>query len=514
MFSKLFNNNDNTEIRQINKRKRSLSIQKSPIKTRKQIRSSPKIHSPETKKRILATRKLTQSRKLILQSKLTLNPSLRYSNYLKMICSDYCGCLVFARENEKVKKLFDYFVNFNFASKKNPNAKMVGKASANGFVYEIALNKNGYESNVLLKSSIRKDSDNLYYEYLVGINFVNKMNNIFPCFTETYQILINDSNELKTQMINGKSIPVEKINKHFRVLDMDITEGIKNSCKHSDQLALLVQYIKNPITLKDYILRIDKTVIQKYSDALNNLTYILYQIYGPLSQMKNIYTHYDLHLDNVLLYKLKFGHFVTMKYIYKTTTITFKTNLIAKIIDYGRSYFSSQTIDSKEILAKMRQERTCKVEKKNTDILGEDSKYPTDSEKTLTLDFWGSEHGYYFLRNEDPYQSNFITSSKPNISHDLRLAKMVSSYINDDSKLGKLLKKVVYKFVHGTPELIRSQEHNGICNVSDMELALKNMILENAFSQTNNNNYLNDNCIGELTIYMDEDKEMDFVSFT
>jgi len=103
-----------------------------------------------------------------------------------MICNDSGECLAIGHiVKEKIKFMFNYFNDFEFA---DLTAKKISKASGNAFAYEISYSRNQYHSSTLLKSSLEILCDNLYYEYIVGKQFINKMNNFFPCFTETYMI--------------------------------------------------------------------------------------------------------------------------------------------------------------------------------------------------------------------------------------------------------------------------------------------------------------------------------------
>lgn len=402
----------------------------------------------------------------------------RIAGYLKMICSDSCGCLVFARENTKVKTLFNGFNNFDLTAEKD--VQKIGKNSVNGFGYEIQFEKYGYEASTLLKSSVNKYTDNLYYEYLVGIHFVNKMNIIFPCFTETYHILRNNSSSLKQEMMTLKKIPVDKIKENYEILQVTQDKGFEISCMDSDKLAILVQYIKNPTPLIDFVE--NKQIFNTIT-----LTQMFFQIYGPLSQIRNEYTHYDLHGDNVLLYKLENETYITMNYIYKDRTITFKTNNIAKIIDYGKSFFESSDLSTSRIKKKICLEKKC-----NINFLQ-----------------CGNELGYN-LTDESTEKNFYMSQLIPNVSHDLRLAYLLGKRINDNSDLDILLKKVVYKTFYGTPQMIDNKPHSEILNVIDIVNALQILISNTDYAKFNDKLYKNHRSIGELMIYMDEQKPMIF----
>ena len=76
----------------------------------------------------------------------------------------------------------------------------MGSKSVNGFVYLINYKQDDYNFSAVLKSSAKPNADNLFYEYFVGKNFINKMNLIFPCFVETYRLYVNNNEELYNKM--------------------------------------------------------------------------------------------------------------------------------------------------------------------------------------------------------------------------------------------------------------------------------------------------------------------------
>lgn len=412
----------------------------------------------------------------------------KLTKYLKVICNDSGECLAIGhKEKAKINYMFDDFKNFKFA---HQFAKRVGKPSSNGFVYEITYSHNGYLSNSLLKSSVNKNSDNLYYEYLVGINFLNKKNNIFPCFTETYQILRNKSNELKKNMTEKKTILMREIENEYEFLNKNEKENIKESCNNSDKLAILVQYLKNPITFDEDFDIIHQQSHESFIDT--EIAQLLYQIYGPLSALKEQFTHYDLHPGNILLYELKKNTYINMKYIYGNKLVSFNTRYVAKIIDYGRSFFyENNDNNSKKILEKICQEPLC-------NYCGEDFGYGW-MEIPTTEDI---KSGLF-------EENHFICSSIPNISHDLRFANSIKSMF--PGPVDDILNDMVYSNQFGTKELSSNPNSNTINNVIDMEQELKKYILHDEFFKARNQQlYDDDTCIGQLVINMDENKEMLF----
>ena len=363
-------------------------------------------------------------------------------NYLNTICTDSGECLVFGRENGIIKKIFSDFIDFRYLSK----VLNTGSESANGFVLNLHYESMNYKANALLKSSQNKNSDNLYYEYLVGIMFINKMNQIFPCFTETYH-LFEHRTELSKNRLLKNELEVSKYSKWLKanVCDASVIKDsfkcVDESCKNGVNFAILVQYISNPISLLSFVDKHRHDILFE-----DQMICILYQIYACLSYLKDHYTHYDLHTGNVLLYKLPEGKYVNIKYIdeHSGNIVTIKTNYIAKIIDYGRCYFGN--LGNKGL--------------PSSETIG-----ATIFNSKVCSKLVPSKVGYNFFKKEATERKFFISSLMRNKSHDLRLAYIVSKRT---IKMYKMFdNRIIYTSPFGTPEK-ESDESGKIHNVTDM----------------------------------------------
>ena len=109
------------------------------------------------------------------------NISQHRAIFLNSICSDSGVCIAFGKQAKRISKHFNGFVNFEYVI----SVDQIGPTTINGFVKEITYEHFGYKANAILKSSNKKDSDNLLFEYLVG-QYINKQCMVFPCFIETY----------------------------------------------------------------------------------------------------------------------------------------------------------------------------------------------------------------------------------------------------------------------------------------------------------------------------------------
>jgi hypothetical protein len=403
-------------------------------------------------------------------------------NDLKIICSDANQCLAFGVQNDRIKEMFNGFVNFEYARTHNS----IGAPSANGFVNQIDYERDGYKCSTVLKSSRNKKADNLYYEYFVGTQFINEMVKIMPCFVETYGIFISKKEgmierwykqfldaplfheRMATSVVFdhlkealGKSIPDDKMN-------------IATSCANSARLSILIQNIKNPTTIMDYI----KKNLEEYVDGKINITtfwnvdvvQLLYQIYGPLACLGVRFTHYDLHLNNVLLYKLQEKQWIQMVYHFKGEEIKFYTQYIAKIIDYGRSYCEK----SPELYKQLCNSFSC-------------------------MPSCGYYVGYKWFK-EPSEESHYISTRYPNIRHDLRLARSIDAVKHETD--GKFVTKE-----QENPNIDYEIYTIHDLDIHDLESRLRKQILENGIENPLNEG---DFLVGTLHIYLDEMKPMEF----
>ena len=235
---------------------------------------------------------------------------------------------------------------------------------------------------------------------------------------------------------------------------------------------------------------------------------ILYQVYFLLSDMADKFTHYDLHTNNVLLYKLPEGKYIIMNYINKNgqTETTFKTIYIPKIIDYGRSFFyANDNFNSKILNDKI----LCKFKECNKIELNENC---------------GEESGYTYFsydKNNKPLkEQHYISAPIRNKSHDLRLAYIFKKHYskrfgNDNADLVDLFDDIYYEEEFGTPEVVDNYTSK-IKNVEDMKMELEERVLYKENFKNNLETYFSKNsdkysCLGTLNIYEGNKHIMEFI---
>jgi len=492
-----------------------------------------KTKNKKYRKRFINTRKNTKKRK----NDIKFGGEEDYLNNLKLV--------LFGIDDEIKQNLFVPSDAFKYATP----VKRVGKHSNQGFVRRIKFNRDGTSAYTILKTALEKTDDNLFYEFMVGSLLINNMKRYFPCFLQTYGLYISKNTE---NVREPENFVFEPINGET------IDNYIKESCKYSDSLSILIQDIESPIIFEEFYIRkydellknnirsSDKTELGQFYEV--ELPQLLYQIYAPLSKIAHLFTHYDLHMKNVLLYDI--GKCVEMKY-HKTKTnpeddISFKTRYIVKIIDYGRCYFDHKLLELgkdsllyDKICGITECDPNCGFENgyswlapPNIYKSGENvlcywypsifsfgkAKYNSTPKEAIILQY-NSDNTYtvqlkngLVISNVLPeYLKNFpnyITSSIPNISHDLRFAYMLNNLINskpgkfiiNEYNIIKMLDSVHYENQYGTPPMQTGPDRKEkIYNVNDLEVKLREHI------KANTGEFNHEKCIGTLHVYLYND---------
>lgn len=195
------------------------------------------------------------------------------------------------------------------------------KSGSNGAITLITYENNGLKANAILKKiniygSFNKD--NLFYEYVIGTCFINRIKKCFPCFLETYAFYPSEGHEY---------------------LENKITQDmLEKSCdsKNFSEFAVLIEYVNDAETLAAFV---------SENSESEELVYILFQVYFALAVLRKSFTHYDLHLGNVMVYRPRPGYYIQYHYVFSdNTTVSFKSQYGVKIIDYGRCFFDNKTL--------------------------------------------------------------------------------------------------------------------------------------------------------------------------
>ncbi len=440
-----------------------------------------------------AIRRFTQKRAAKTVGKfMKKTGSKRKAEFLKAICSDSGVCIAFGKERKKILDFFNGFTKFDYLK----NIKAIGAVSANGFVKELEYERNGYKAHAILKSSQEKNSDNLMYECYVGKTLTGIARQV-PCFVETYGLYEYKTDAYRERFQTEKSGLVDLKN----MLTYHKNYSFEKSCTNSVNQCVLIQHIKGAASIGDKIYK----GTPDHDFIINDFLYAIYQVYFALGGLATIFTHYDLHPDNVILYKPVDGKYIEFHYHLRDRTVSFKSQYIAKMIDYGRSFINHDNKSSGEYYKKICAEDKCN----NEDEDGDEDK----DEKC------GDNSGYGWMEPPLEKWKYYISSSLNNRSHDLRLLNDLwtrmpwreepfLSSVRIRSVLKNILGKVRYEGQFGTPPVVGKKDINGMIeDVIDAELFIKTAILTSDQKKANDDYYIGMGKLGDLHVYMDKESE-------
>lgn len=452
-------------------------------------------------------------------TKIALRLKKNYLNkkkeFFNSICTTSGVCIIFGDHSEMINKYFSNFTNTDYVVQP---IKLITTGD-NGFISEIQYRRGFYTAYAILKSSygIEHVPDNLGYEYIVG-KYINKIMKKYTCFLETYGIfkyknIKHDNgrykeNSIYKQLLSNSRTHLD-LSKDLELLDETDTDSFyKTSCTNNSDICVLIQHISRSTTLGNFLRYkpngTDNT--RSLNRFINtDIIGILYQIYMPLSRLIDNFTHYDLHLNNILLTQpIKDGYVDFYYHLEDGSTVNFKSRYIAKIIDYGRCYFKENDENNSLVVYN----KICALKKECGG-----AKHWKDC---------GRGKGYGFLNSEKSDGGSFyIISHKVNKSHDLRALQLLNEQLNEiytkknkvreelpaiPYYLTNLLSRVHYETYYGTPVKESEPLHLPlpINNVFDAFKEITTIITSEGVSANNKEWYeKNFNKIGELHTYCD-----------
>ena len=407
----------------------------------------------------------------------------RKSKFLQAICSDSGVCIAFGKERKKIFDFFDGFTKFDYLK----SIKAIGAVSSNGFVKELEYEREGYIAHAILKSSKEKDADNLMYEYLIGLSINMNLLKYFPCFIETYghYRYRNESDWRQFQSakpgnqdLNTMLIPYKKGSINFG-----------ESCKYSKTLCVLVQHIKGAVSIGDKVFK-----NPDFDYIINDLLYSFYQVYYTLAMVYSNFTHYDLHPDNVILYKPVAGKYIEFHYhLQDGTIIIFKSQYIVKIIDYGRCFLNTKGLNSVSYY---------------TNICAKE----INAECNIKPEVCGDESGYGWLHPKLKEDSYYISSTINNPSHDLRLLNDLKDRMpwhdepfKSSTRIRNHMKYILltlkYDGKYGTPPVAGKPDFQKTEDVTDAAAFIRRAILDPDQNKANNDYYAGMAKLGDMHVY-------------
>lgn len=438
------------------------------------------------------TQRVSPSKEKTVATKKIKNLLKNTTIFMKRVCPTSGDCISFGKYIGEINKIFKGFTTFEYAVE---SIKSIGLPSKNGFIKEITFEKNAYKAYAILKSSREVKADNLVYEYLVGIKFINRVLKKFPCFVETYGLYFYKSAINWITMSNPVTLDLS-------VLDgLELQTGIdyNKACTYSKYASILIQHIHGAKSIGDKICRSTYRSFARFE-----LIYIVFIVYHALASLSTSFTHYDLHYDNVLLFEPSPGKYIHYHYFLKDgSEVHFKCSFVPKIIDYGRSFFTNGNVSSKTIYDKICASRDC-----------------------INC---GKNNGFIWL---DPVPHLTVSSQKKNESHDLRLLisillEFVRIHLDGIDlptehafvEFYRIISRIVYGVgitnpkdrKYGSRENLNLYDDR-IANVTSVYNSLKRAILKPEVMEENEIHFGdNSNKLGDFNIYEDG-RDMEYVS--
>lgn len=201
--------------------------------------------------------------------------------------------------------------------------------SANGQIYIIRVNKSSINTPLLLvKEPLRSESDPISYEYYIGLTLNQlRLNHNIPSFPIVFgKIHINNKNLILYEYVRDKNRTKLSLYKYIKSELKDIIDEFNNS--PNQKLQPRTEYRLKKLQL--------------------NILYMLIFLLLTLQIAQDVYnfTHYDLHLNNILLVKLNRTYKFNIRY-HNYNFVIF-LDYMPYIIDYGRSHIKPQLVFSYE----------------------------------------------------------------------------------------------------------------------------------------------------------------------
>jgi hypothetical protein len=252
----------------------------------------------------------------------------------------------------------------------------------------------------------------------------------------------------------------------------------------------LVQHIKGAASIGDKVIKNPPD----FNYIINDLLYSFYQVYYTLAMVYSKFTHYDLHPDNVILYKPVTGKYIEFHYhLPHGATINFKSQYIVKIIDYGRCFLGNKGLNSVSYY---------------TSICSKD----INAECNQNGETCGNESGYGWLEPVMEDWNYYISSTMSNPSHDLRLLNDLKNRMPWDDEpfksstrihnhMNDILFSVVYKGKYGTPPVVGNGNFKKIEDVTDAEAFIRRAVEDPGQAKANKDYYAGMEKLGDMHIY-------------
>ncbi len=382
------------------------------------------------------------------------------------ICSDAGACIALGKEKQPLLDFFK-FNTFEYAKQ----FTSIGKESYNGFLKEITYEREGYTAHAILKSSARDGSDSLAYEYLVG-QYLNDVGKRFPGFVETYG-LYHYPNTKERDDMKTKDTLIRKLN------PVD-PQNIRTVCRKAKTICTLIQHIQHARTFVDHY---EEDYFRDHDSP-----YVHYQIFFTLHHLRTVFTHYDLHRNNVLLYEPVVGKYIQYHYHLPGKVIRYKSRYLVKIIDYGRCFFPGAL----DYYKKVCEEKACDP------MCGFKKGFSTFYQDRRTEIVFGGVTSLYKNESSD---LQFLYYCKDHLAHLQKTVDPEYTQILDDTLYNQGIS--TQRGQRGTMEDL--QHDSKIRNVTDAYRRWESYL--ETRTKSNDEDHASMTCLGDLHVYVDKDLE-------
>lgn len=207
-----------------------------------------------------------------------------------------------------------------------------------------------YKRFLVIKTSLREDSDTLFHDFFVGVKCLNHLRRKIPNFVYTYTYFkcgkpidfrTDKEKQDGVKIITNKFCDIVQDRNSFVLMEEVVGETFHNYLSRKQVI--------DPRDLKKYG-KLDKNALKKQLSR-KYANYDLYTVDVYLAVMLQIisalnmawkeckFTHYDLHDANVFLRRLPKGN-DSMQIEYEGEGVKYylKVPVVATIIDFGRSH--------------------------------------------------------------------------------------------------------------------------------------------------------------------------------
>lgn len=223
-------------------------------------------------------------------------------------------------------------------------------ASANGMIMIVrSLVHNRLQERVpkfIVKVALNQGADSLSYEFYIG-KTLNKLRVLYGM--DSYACIYGGFKSYMDRRIpiGGSTNELNDVIRGLTVSELKISE----KKGYSKKFHLVYEYINDTknnwesITLNEYINEMYKTRVPKMEEDLINIIIIL-MLSLQIAQNEYSFTHYDLHMNNIMLMRLSKER--TYTFDVNGTTYNITTDIVPHIIDYGKSYVDPIVVPSEK----------------------------------------------------------------------------------------------------------------------------------------------------------------------